>query len=98
MVFATVVLPEPVPPAMPTTKGAISGGYYHDRSGIRTRICASMRAMETAHHGAGARENARHEEARPRRAALFDLDRTLVRKETASLYVRSRVDSGEATW
>lgn len=33
-----------------------------------------------------------------RRAALFDLDRTLVRRETASLYVRFQVDSGEATW
>jgi HAD superfamily hydrolase (TIGR01490 family) len=35
---------------------------------------------------------------RPRRAALFDMDRTLVRKETASLYVRFRIDSGEASW
>ncbi|APR83246.1 Phosphoserine phosphatase [Minicystis rosea] len=34
----------------------------------------------------------------PRRAALFDLDRTLVRRETASLYVRYQVDSGQATW
>lgn len=33
-----------------------------------------------------------------RRAALFDMDRTLVRKETASLYVRYQVDVGEATW
>jgi HAD superfamily hydrolase (TIGR01490 family) len=33
-----------------------------------------------------------------RRAALFDMDRTLVRRETASLYVRFRIDSGEATW
>lgn len=33
-----------------------------------------------------------------RRAALFDLDRTLVRKETASLYVRYQVDTGQATW
>jgi HAD superfamily hydrolase (TIGR01490 family) len=33
-----------------------------------------------------------------RRAALFDMDRTLVRKETASLYVRFRIDSGDATW
>jgi HAD superfamily hydrolase (TIGR01490 family) len=32
------------------------------------------------------------------RAALFDLDRTLVRKETASLYVRFQRDRGEATW
>jgi len=32
------------------------------------------------------------------RAALFDMDRTLVRRETASLYVRYRVDTGEATW
>ena len=30
------------------------------------------------------------------RAALFDLDRTLVRKETASLYVRYQRDKGEA--
>lgn len=36
--------------------------------------------------------------ARPRRAALFDMDRTLIRKETASLYVRFQVESGEATW
>jgi HAD superfamily hydrolase (TIGR01490 family) len=35
---------------------------------------------------------------RGRRAALFDMDRTLVRKETASLYVRFQVDSGEASW
>jgi len=32
------------------------------------------------------------------RAALFDLDRTLVRKETASLYVRYQRSIGEATW
>ncbi len=32
------------------------------------------------------------------RAALFDMDRTLVRKETASLYVRYQRDVGEATW
>jgi HAD superfamily hydrolase (TIGR01490 family) len=35
--------------------------------------------------------------SRPR-AALFDMDRTLVRKETASLYVRYQVESGEAGW
>jgi HAD superfamily hydrolase (TIGR01490 family) len=34
----------------------------------------------------------------PRRAALFDMDRTLIRKETASLYVRYQVDVGEASW
>lgn len=33
-----------------------------------------------------------------RRAALFDMDRTLVRKETASLYVRYQVDAGLASW
>jgi HAD superfamily hydrolase (TIGR01490 family) len=32
------------------------------------------------------------------RAALFDMDRTLVRLETASLYVRYQRDIGEATW
>jgi HAD superfamily hydrolase (TIGR01490 family) len=32
-----------------------------------------------------------------KRAALFDMDRTLVRKETASLYVRYQVAMGEAT-
>ena len=32
------------------------------------------------------------------KAALFDLDRTLVRKETASLYIRYQRDIGEATW
>jgi HAD superfamily hydrolase (TIGR01490 family) len=32
------------------------------------------------------------------RAALFDLDRTLVRRETASLYVRYQREIGEATW
>jgi phosphoserine phosphatase len=31
-------------------------------------------------------------------AALFDMDRTLVRKETASLYVRYVRGIGEATW
>jgi hypothetical protein len=31
-------------------------------------------------------------------AALFDLDRTLVRKETASLYVRYMRKRGGATW
>lgn len=31
------------------------------------------------------------------RAALFDMDRTLLRKETASLYVRYQRDIGEAT-
>lgn len=33
-----------------------------------------------------------------RRAALFDLDRTLVRRETATLYVRYQRSIGEATW
>lgn len=33
----------------------------------------------------------------PLRAALFDMDRTLVRKETASLYVKYQRDIGEAT-
>ncbi len=33
----------------------------------------------------------------PLRAALFDMDRTLVRKETASLYVRYQRERGEAT-
>jgi HAD superfamily hydrolase (TIGR01490 family) len=32
------------------------------------------------------------------RAALFDLDRTLVRRETASLFVRYQRDIGQATW
>jgi HAD superfamily hydrolase (TIGR01490 family) len=32
------------------------------------------------------------------RAALFDMDRTLVRRETASLYIRYQRDIGEATW
>ena len=32
----------------------------------------------------------------PMRAALFDMDRTLVRKETASLYVRHQLELGEA--
>ena len=31
----------------------------------------------------------------PRRLALFDMDRTLVRKDTASLYVRYQRDNGE---
>ena len=33
-----------------------------------------------------------------RRAALFDMDRTLVRKETASLYVKRQRERGEATF
>ena len=32
------------------------------------------------------------------RAALFDLDRTLVRVNTTSLYVRYQRDAGQATW
>lgn len=32
------------------------------------------------------------------KAALFDMDRTLVRRETASLYVRYQRDTGEASW
>ncbi|EYF06853.1 HAD family hydrolase [Chondromyces apiculatus] len=32
-----------------------------------------------------------------RRAALFDMDRTLIRRETASLYVRYQRDRGEAS-
>jgi HAD superfamily hydrolase (TIGR01490 family) len=32
------------------------------------------------------------------RAALFDMDRTLVRRETASLYVKYQREIGEATW
>lgn len=34
----------------------------------------------------------------PRVAALFDMDRTLVRKDTARLYTQYRRDRGEATW
>lgn len=34
----------------------------------------------------------------PKRAALFDLDRTLVRVNTATLYVRYQRDMGQATW
>jgi len=34
----------------------------------------------------------------PRRVALFDMDRTLVSVETASLYVRYQREIGEATW
>ncbi len=34
----------------------------------------------------------------PRRAALFDMDRTLIRRETASLYVRYQVEVGEASY
>lgn len=33
-----------------------------------------------------------------RSAALFDMDRTLVRIDTATLYVRYQRDKGEATW
>jgi HAD superfamily hydrolase (TIGR01490 family) len=33
-----------------------------------------------------------------RRAALFDMDRTLVRRETASLYVRYQRERGRADW
>lgn len=33
-----------------------------------------------------------------RKAALFDMDRTLVRLDTASLYTRYRRDRGEVTW
>lgn len=33
-----------------------------------------------------------------RRAALFDMDRTLVRRDTATLYVRYQRDTGLATW
>lgn len=33
-----------------------------------------------------------------RRGVLFDLDRTLVRKDTATLYTRYLHDRGEATW
>jgi HAD superfamily hydrolase (TIGR01490 family) len=33
-----------------------------------------------------------------RRAALFDMDRTLVRRETASLYVRYQREHGRAGW
>ena len=32
-----------------------------------------------------------------RRAAFFDMDRTLVRKDTSALYTRYRRDLGEAT-
>lgn len=54
-------------------------------------------------HGAPAAastaETIRPEEGKaPRRAALFDMDRTLLRRETASLYVRFQRDIGEATW
>lgn len=40
------------------------------------------------------------EGARPRRrrAALFDMDRTLLRVETVSLYVKHQRRTGEATW
>src|SRR4051812_18092640 len=39
----------------------------------------------------------RLERRRPMRAALFDMDRTLVRKETLTLYVRYQREIGEAT-
>lgn len=36
--------------------------------------------------------------ARSQRAALFDMDKTLIAKNTAELYVRFQRDIGEATW
>ncbi|HEX3595786.1 MAG TPA: HAD family hydrolase [Polyangiaceae bacterium] len=38
------------------------------------------------------------EESLTRKAALFDMDRTLVRIDTGTLYVRYQRDRGEATW
>jgi HAD superfamily hydrolase (TIGR01490 family) len=71
---------------MPTTRGAISAGLI-----ARPRLDQYTIVIMTA---AGPDLPPRA----PRRAALFDMDRTLVRKETASLYVRFQIDAGEATW
>jgi HAD superfamily hydrolase (TIGR01490 family) len=42
--------------------------------------------------------SARHERTAGPRAALFDMDRTLLRVETGTLYVRHQRKLGEATW
>jgi HAD superfamily hydrolase (TIGR01490 family) len=47
---------------------------------------------------AAAGETGDHARVTARRAALFDMDRTLVRIDTGTLYVRYQRDIGEATW
>jgi HAD superfamily hydrolase (TIGR01490 family) len=49
-------------------------------------------------HVAANRETRNDGAVSTRRAALFDMDRTLVRIDTATLYVRYQRDVGEATW
>src|SRR5262249_49579882 len=105
MVLATVVFPEPVPPAMPTTSDAMTSALVARLRGDpnplagRVRELGYARRMPAAvHRERAARAPGAAAAPRSRRAALFDMARTLIRKETASLYVRFQVDSGEATW
>src|SRR4051812_3070705 len=96
IVFATVVFPEPVPPAMPTTSEVIEplnttktrDALLYPRPParsplVRARAAATIqRVMPASTPSAPA----------ARRAALFDMDRTLLRRESASLYVRYQRD------
>jgi hypothetical protein len=54
--------------------------------------------LETGPDAAANRETRDDGVVTTRRAALLDMDRTLVRVDTATLYVRYQRDVGEATW
>src|SRR5262245_52982432 len=102
IVFATVVFPEPVPPAMPTTSEVIAAlnstkardALPYPRSYARSPLVA---APPTATIRTVMPSPPESPAPAARRAALFDMDRTLLRRESASLYVRYQREIGEAT-
>jgi HAD superfamily hydrolase (TIGR01490 family) len=69
-----------------------------DRRWSEAELAATMRRVISEPSPAASPEAAAPATSAPRRAALFDMDRTLLRRETASLYVRYQRDLGEATW
>jgi HAD superfamily hydrolase (TIGR01490 family) len=68
-----------------------------DRRWSEAELAATMRRVMSERSSAAAKEAVAPAASGPRRAALFDMDRTLLRVETASLYVRYQRDIGEAT-
>ena len=71
-------------------------GWLRARTGGSAPRSRSTRSATSSRHAAPGVRPALTTGTMPR-AALFDMDRTLVRKETASLYVRYQRESGEAT-
>src|SRR5208283_3106864 len=73
-----------------------SAGSARGRAGSEPRS-PSTPAATSCRLRCGRRTGRTERRSMPR-AALFDMDRTLIRKETASLYVRYQRERGEATW